>query len=281
MTLDNNAIIFTDLDGTLLDHDTYQYDAVVALIQAMQEQGIPIIPVTSKTFEEVTYIQKQLNISGPLVVENGAAIYLPKRSHLKQPTDSESIGDYWVVSFSEPRSYWCDLIEQLKSKYAGAFRGFSDMSIEDIAKVTSLPMDAASRASQRQFAEPLYWMSDLETKQALAKELSSLGANVIQGARFVHVSGKFDKGQAVTWLMKVFQQSNHQCYSIALGDGPNDIAMLEVTDKAVRIRSDHHPYPELTREDNVYSSTLVGPKGWAEVLSRLLSQDVLQGEVDG
>ena len=35
-------ICFTDLDGTLLNHDDYRYDAAIPVIQKLQQAGVPI-----------------------------------------------------------------------------------------------------------------------------------------------------------------------------------------------------------------------------------------------
>ena len=45
----SSAVIYTDLDGTLLDHHTYSFDAARSTIAALSERGIPVIPCTSKT----------------------------------------------------------------------------------------------------------------------------------------------------------------------------------------------------------------------------------------
>jgi hydroxymethylpyrimidine pyrophosphatase-like HAD family hydrolase len=38
-----NTLIFTDLDGTLLDHQTYSYDKALLALQLVQKKEIPLI----------------------------------------------------------------------------------------------------------------------------------------------------------------------------------------------------------------------------------------------
>lgn len=70
-------IIFTDLDGSLLNHDNYSFSEAIPAINRVRESEIPLIIVTSKTRREVESIQQELRIKEPFVVENGAAIYFP------------------------------------------------------------------------------------------------------------------------------------------------------------------------------------------------------------
>ena len=46
-------LVFTDLDGTLLDHNTYSFSPALAAINKLKSLNIPIIPVTSKTLSEL------------------------------------------------------------------------------------------------------------------------------------------------------------------------------------------------------------------------------------
>ncbi|MCG7852909.1 MAG: HAD hydrolase family protein, partial [Methanosarcinaceae archaeon] len=46
-------VVFTDLDGTLIDHDTYSYKAARPALAALKKQGIPLIFCTSKTRAEI------------------------------------------------------------------------------------------------------------------------------------------------------------------------------------------------------------------------------------
>ena len=72
---DFEVIIFTDLDGSLLNHDNFEFDSIKPFIVKCIENNIQIIPNTSKTKCEVEYFCNQLGINLPFIVENGSAIY--------------------------------------------------------------------------------------------------------------------------------------------------------------------------------------------------------------
>ena len=78
----------------------------------------------------------------------------------------------------------------------------------------------------------------------------------------------------MNWLMSQFKFFNplQIPYSIALGDGSNDIAMLEAAQYAAVILSPTHKPPKLTRRQGLITSKHTGPTGWAEVLSKLLPE---------
>ena len=47
-------LIFTDLDGSLLHRDTFKFDPIKDYILSLVNQGIIIIPNSSKTEKEIT-----------------------------------------------------------------------------------------------------------------------------------------------------------------------------------------------------------------------------------
>ncbi|MCK5421566.1 MAG: HAD-IIB family hydrolase, partial [Deltaproteobacteria bacterium] len=69
-------MVFTDLDGTLLEHETYSSEAAIPAINALKEKNIPLIFCTSKTRAEIEEIQFQLKNIHPFISENGGAIFI-------------------------------------------------------------------------------------------------------------------------------------------------------------------------------------------------------------
>ena len=73
--IENSSLwVVSDVDGTLMDH-SYDLTPAKETIKFLQELSIPVILCTSKTAAEVKVIRKELNLTDPYIVENGAAIH--------------------------------------------------------------------------------------------------------------------------------------------------------------------------------------------------------------
>lgn len=265
-------LIFTDMDGSLLDHHNYHFDEAVPTLTALEEYKVPVIPVTSKTQAEVELLRDSLHNPHPFIVENGAAVFIPKGYFPQQPADTTEKDGYWVKEFVAPRARWQSLIEQVRPHYSDQFKTFADVGIDGIIAMTGLNVHAAARAARRQYGEPVCWHGNGNLKHQFIEELTAAGAHILEGGRFLHVSGDCDKGRALRWLEQVYQNADadKQMHSLAIGDSQNDRAMLEQADHALLIRSPVHPLPDVCRSSNLTISTHTGPKGWAEGVNLIL-----------
>ena len=70
-------LIFTDLDGTLLD-EKYRYEVSRPAVQWLKSLNFPVIFCSSKTFAEQEFYRTALDISAPFIVENGNAVFIPQ-----------------------------------------------------------------------------------------------------------------------------------------------------------------------------------------------------------
>ncbi len=267
-----HPIILTDLDGTLLDHHTYSYDAAKGVLAYLESQHVPVIANTSKTCAELIHLRKELKNHSPFIVENGAAVYLPQRLFPECPQGCVEKGPYWCYQFSRPRQHWLEMIRQLKPKYQTLYTSFSNLSVEQLAQITGLTQEEAERAAEREFSEPLLWHGNREDKEEFIHLVQELGGNVLQGGRFLHVGDNVNKGKAMQWLKQLYQQHypEQSIQTIALGDSQNDVDMLEVADYAVVVASPVHQAPELKRNHNLLQTEKCGPDGWSQALIELL-----------
>ena len=268
-----SALIFTDLDGSLLDHDSYSFEPAKNLLLELESAAIPVIPITSKTFAEVKKLRIKLGNQHPFIVENGAAIAIPKNYFSRPPEGCYEVADFWIVANSQPRNQWCELLAQQAQEFAGEFETFTSIfaakGAAGIKEITGLSLEQAELSNQRDFSEPIHWLGSEQRKQAFIEKLTAAGGTLLQGGRFLALGGKVDKGCALLQLTELYQQFKAlpQIHTLAIGDSGNDISMLEAATSAIIIRSKTHPAPSLSREHNLIKSTAYGPDGWAQSVS--------------
>lgn len=257
-------VIFTDLDGTLLDHDSYDWSPALPALSQIRRHRIPLILSSSKTAAEIADVRQQLGNTDPYIVENGAAVVVPK--------GFPDFVDGHVESFGAARQTVLAVLAQCRSR-GFRFRGFADMTVDGLVACTGLAPEAAGLAMERLATEPVLWDDREDALEAFRHELAHHGLKLLRGGRFFHVMGRFDKADGLRWLMQRYRrQSTSTLLSVALGDSPNDWQMLAAADIPVVIRSDC-PISEApdTGQSVIYSSHR-GPAGWNDCVLKILDE---------
>ena len=246
------TIIFTDLDGTLLDHTTYSFEPAMPMLDYIKTNKIPLVIVTSKTKDEVLRIQKLLELKAPFIVENGAGIFMPSKE------------GYEMVSMGFEYEY----IRSCFLKYAKSvpILGFFDMKDEEVASYTNLSIENASDARKRTFTEP-FILEDESRLAELQKMANADELDIVKGGRFYHlITWGQDKANAIKFLINEYKKTSDEAFNtIALGDSANDLSMLQSVDTPVLI-----PHPDgsfmACNVEGVIKAPFPGPKGWNTVL---------------
>ncbi|GHE20230.1 HAD-IIB family hydrolase [Halomonas urumqiensis] len=261
-------LLFTDLDGSLLDHHSYDWSPAAPWLARLKQLGVPVIPVTSKTRSEILPLRQALGLADtPFIAENGAVAGLPPawchaRLDRGPGPDGLVIRTLGVdIGFIRKRiSVW-------RTRLDARFTTMSEMSLDELSDFTGLSEAEARLARLREGSEPLIWDDNDERLAAFRQGLAGDGLCLVRGGRFWHVTGESHKGSAVAWLVERFQALRGQRpRTLALGDGPNDIAMLEAVDQAVVIRG-CHGLDVTPHQSALYRSEATGPTGWAEGVS--------------
>lgn len=258
------TIIFTDLDGTLLNHDDYSFDDAKKALNKIKKKEIPLIFTTSKTKIEVELLQKKVGINEPFITENGAAIFFPKDYKGFDLSALKDFEEYKILQLGKTYPQILNFYNQYKDEFG--MLGFSDMSIDDVAKYTGLDNELASYAKNRDFTEPFILKDESKIENLKNLALTSK-IKITKGGRFYHLIGeKQDKGVAVKKAIKLFKKLfDEKIKSIALGDGPNDIVMLKEVKIPIAIKAHDGTFIQTDIKDLNFSS-YIGPKGWNEMV---------------
>ena len=269
-------IVFTDLDGCLLDHHNYSFNQAIPLIKRLNKLGIPLIINSSKTRTEVEALQEKLGINSPFIIENGAAIiFNPETGDtLFRINDNElqTINKHRIKKLAKPRAELLSIANRIKETHQFKYKGFNDMSLSQISELTQLTLNDAHAASQREFSEPLMWQDSQSRLSQFKNLLAEHQIELQQGGRFIHLGGHFDKGDAMNWLLQHWiHNDNHHKAVIALGDSFNDLNMLNQSDYAIVIKNNTTPLNPKGKVQTIHSS-LSGTAGWIETLEPLVMQ---------
>lgn len=265
-------VIFSDLDGTLLDAATYSFDGAAEALAALRHAGIPLVIVSSKTRAEIEPIQRRLGLAGPFVVENGGAVFFPPDSLAVAPPQAVSRDGYRVVELGLPYKELRRALDELARTSGAALRGFGDMSLEEIAERTGLRAEEAALARQRDYDEPVIVDGPPDRREAFLRQVEARGLRCTRGGRFHHLTGRHDKGQACRLLAEAYRRraGGAGLVTIGLGDSLNDRPMLEAVEIPVLVQRPDGSYDPDVRLPGLRLAPGIGPAGWNQAVLALL-----------
>lgn len=255
-------IVISDLDGTLLDHDTYAWSEAVQALDLIRINEIPLILCTSKTAAETREWREQMRLIHPYVVENGGAAIVP-------PGQLGASGSGTRIVLGTPYKQLVAVLRAASLESSCRVEGFADWSVEHISEVCQMPLERAALAKQREYDEP-FVVLDPERERQLIQAIGASGFRTTRGGRFHHILGANDKASALRRLLALYQAEHGPIETIGLGDGLNDVEFLKMVDHPVLIRS---PRVETLRAavPNGRVTAKGGPAGWNEAILELLA----------
>jgi mannosyl-3-phosphoglycerate phosphatase len=253
-------LVATDLDGCLLDEESYSHDAAREALRALDAAGVPLVLCSSKTRAEIEELQGRLGRRDPFVVENGGAVVIPVGSDAAE-----------VVVLGASRDVLLASLREIAVETGAGIRGFSDLSTGELQRLTGLGGADLERARRREYDEP-FLLEDGARRDDVAHAAARRGLRVTSGGRFHHLTGPTDKGAALRVLLGRYAAHGRSFECVALGDSANDREMLLAADRPIVV-----PRPG-GRLDEALARALPGaerapfpgPEGWnAAVLAVL------------
>ncbi len=265
MTTTPKIIIFSDLDGTLLEEETYSFEPAIPALKMINQKGIPLILSSSKTRAEIEFYRRKMENDHPFISENGGAIFVPKDYFSFQfPYDRELDG-YVVLELGTFYLLIFEVLKSIRQETGIQIQGFSDLTEEELTSICGLSPEEARFAKKREYDEPFMIEGGEKEVEVVRNKIEERGFHYIWGGRFHHIVGDNDKGKVVEILKELYENQFFSIYTIGIGDSLNDLPMLSAVDHPIFLKGQENILPELPIK-NIMWVEGKGPSAWNEVI---------------
>jgi len=256
-----STIVFSDLDGTLLDAKTYRFDAAIPALEVLRARGIPLVLCSSKTRREIEVYRERLGNSDPFIFENGGGICIPE-GLFPFAIEGEACDGCRVIPLGTPYPELRSALQELRQELGLAVTGFGDLTAVGVAELTGLPLTEADLARRREFDEPFAFDNPSEPRTAdFLCAIAARGLHWTRG-RFFHILGDNDKGRAARMLTEFFQRGQPPLTTVGIGDSLNDLPLLEAVDIPVIVQHDDGSHLDGVCSPRLVLADGAGPTGW-------------------
>ena len=260
-------IVFTDLDGTLLD-ENYSCEAAKQALDILLRAHIPVVFCSSKTKAEIEVYRRELGVPDPFISENGGAIFIPANYFSFPYEYTRQEGGYTIIELGTAYALLRSALHKVREKSGYNIIGFGDMTAWEIATECGLPVSSAELAKRRAYDEVFRIVEGDEAD--ILRLLQEAGLTCTKGGRYYHLMGDTDKGVAVRILTMLFSKKYTFIRTIGVGDSINDLPLLEAVDVPVLVKRADGMHPGDIPGKNIIRVDGIGPRGWNEAIENIV-----------
>lgn len=265
----SQIIIFSDLDGTLLDEKTYSPASSIQALRYLQENSIKIVFCSSKTRKEQEILRNTLQVNDPFIVENGSAIIIPSNTIAIRDDAFEERDGKRIITMGKTIEQIRLMLNDVQIETGLTIETFCDLSASQIAQITGLDIDSAKLAKDREYSATVVTKFEDHELTSFLDACKKQNLQCAFGGRFMSITGKgADKGNAVGCLTAFYQAQFGNIITVGIGDSPNDAPMLQAVDYPYLVQRPngewrHLDIPNLTR------IPAIGPLGFTAMVNDL------------
>ncbi|HSE83072.1 MAG TPA: mannosyl-3-phosphoglycerate phosphatase [Thermodesulfobacteriota bacterium] len=271
--MQGNSVIFTDLDGTLLEYRSYSFKPALPALRFVKSKNIPLVICTSKTRAEIEFYRNLLDNNDPFISENGGGIFIPEGYFSDDFDYDKKTEGYKVIELGTRHGVLVEALSSLRDEAGLNVKGFSEMTVSEISEISGLSNEFAELAKTREYDEPFIIYGDERDNERIRAEINRMGFNHTEGGIFHHIMGKSDKGKAVSILTRLFKQKFCDLQTIGIGDSLNDLPMLESVDIPILVKKPNGEYDRRIQLNNLVLAEGIGPEGWNKAVLNLFERN--------
>ena len=257
----HKILIFTDLDGSILDRDTFKFDQIKQYIKNLLNSGILIIPNSSKTESEIAEFNQELGENLAYISENGSVINGLNLLNSNFPNK--------IILSREKK----ELVEVFKNKVPENLQNkckfISNLNKKEQINIFGLVETKLKNALDRKYSEPFLFEGSKKEKKNLTKILKKNSLTIQEGGRVINLCDNVNKVKSMNKILKIYKKIESNIEVIAVGDNYNDLDMLKNSDLPCLVFNDQFKKDQINI-DNLIISNRPSPEGWADVIKKAL-----------
>jgi mannosyl-3-phosphoglycerate phosphatase len=247
----HRAAVFTAIDGTLLDVKTFEGGAARVAVTRLHALGIPVIPVSVMTLDEIAPIADDFGFRDAMVIEAGGAI-------------ARWSGSWEVEPCGPPAETLLDVVRDIEDRSGARLVIFSALERRDAEVVSGRHGEMLEASIRRCFSEP--FMIESGDEKAIRRAAAELGFSVRSGRRFLHLCRECDEGEAFARVRNEIQCET----AIGLGGSVVDAEWLSRVDIPVIVPGADGADPQLlARVPKARIAPAPAPAGWAAAIDEI------------
>lgn len=230
--------MFSEVDGVFDHASTSSFESAARRLAWLTRDHVPLVLCSNKTRAELEHISQGLGISHPFICESGSAVFIPKGYLGFAVRDDREVAGYKAVEFGRSYAEVVDILRRTAEHQGVRIRGFSEMSVEEVAREGGLSLLEARLAKLREYGEFFRVLDpDPAARPRLFKALHTARILCTTSGLYDHAGAAVDHRLGVGLLCGLYRRACGDVVSVGFAQPRHEGNLLQLMDVPVVVRA--------------------------------------------
>jgi mannosyl-3-phosphoglycerate phosphatase len=201
-------LVFSNVDEVLARPTEASCSHAAKTLKGLERDAVTLVLCSTRTRAEIEAIQHALDIRHPFVCEGGSAAFVPIGYFPFDVPDTREVAGYQAIELGRSYADVVDALRRTASRQKTEVVGFSDMSVEEVARDCHLSLLEARLAKFREYSERFRVINPSRAAhQQLDTALEGAHLHCFGRERYRHVGAAVDTRLAASLLYGLFRRA--------------------------------------------------------------------------
>ena len=226
-------VAFVDIDGAPQDTSDRPH-RLAGLLESLAGERITLVFYSHRTRAEMESFRQALGVFHPFICESGAAAFVPGRYFGTDLENARDVAGYQAIEFGAPYGDMVSAVHRLADRLGLGVLGFSDMSVDQVARECGTSLLTARLAKLREYSEPFrLLLANPVAERRMVKAIAVAGLTCSVRGPFHHVGSVSGPGAAVAVLCTLYKVAFGSVMTAGIGDGASGAEVARRVDVAL------------------------------------------------